>query len=188
MAEKSADRLLDAIETARTNRGFAQLITGLGIPLVGTVAAQTIAEKYQDLGTILGLDHETLRAELGEMYGIGPKIASSVAAYFADRNACAVLNKLQALGVIAKPAEKKMSAAQGPLQGKSFCITGVLNKPRQEVQALIRAAGGEVHERIKQDTSYLVAGDKVGKSKLDAARKRGVTVLSESEFDAMMHN
>jgi DNA ligase (NAD+) len=152
------------------------------------VAAQTIAEKYRDLSTILGLDHETMRAELGDIYGIGPKIAASVAAYFADPKARAILEKLLALGVVAKSVELKTPAPKGALLGKSFCITGVLSQPRQVVQEQIRAAGGEVHERIKQNTNFLIAGDKVGKSKLEAAQKLGVKVLSEGELETMMHD
>ena len=78
------------------------------------------------------------------------------------------------------------SAAGGPFSGSSFCVTGVLSRKRDDVHALIRAAGGEVHDKVKQGTSYLVCGEKVGKSKLDAAKKRGTRVISEAELDAML--
>jgi DNA ligase (NAD+) len=178
--------LLEAIESARTSRGFAQLLTGLGIPLVGSVAAHTIAERYRSIEAIVSLSEQALCAELADIHGIGPKIAGSVASYFADPKARAVLGKLISLGVVAKPPKRKTAAAKGPLQGSSFCITGVLSKPRQQVQELIRAAGGEVHDRVTQDTKYLVAGDKVGKTKLDAAQKRGVTLLSERDLEKML--
>jgi DNA ligase (NAD+) len=186
MAEKSVDNILDAVENARKTRTFAQLLTALGIPLVGAVAASTLAETYRNLEGILERNEEELRMELSDIRGIGPKIASSVASYFADPKARIVLKKLIELGVETSSIKSELTAVEGPLRGASFCITGVLSRPRGEVQKLIRAAGGEVHDRVKQDTTYLVAGENVGKSKTDAAQKRGVKILTERELEMMM--
>ena len=70
--------------------------------------------------------------------------------------------------------------------GLSFCVTGVLSKKREDVHAAIRSAGGEVHDKVKKGTSYLVVGEKVGKAKLDAATKRGAKLINESELEAMI--
>ena len=70
--------------------------------------------------------------------------------------------------------------------GLSFCVTGVLTRKREDVQAAIRGAGGEVHDKVKKGTDYLVVGEKVGKAKLDAATKRGTKLISESELDTMI--
>ena len=77
-------------------------------------------------------------------------------------------------------------AATGPLTGASFCVTGVLSRKREDVHAAIRAAGGVVHDSVKKGTTYLVAGDKVGKSKLDAAKKHGATIIDEAELERMI--
>jgi DNA ligase (NAD+) len=77
-------------------------------------------------------------------------------------------------------------ATEGPLKGSSVCVTGVLSKKREEVHADIRAAGGEVHDGVKKNTTYLVAGEKTGKSKLDQAKKYGTKVLSEAELYALI--
>ena len=187
MGEKSVDNLLASIEEAKVGRTLAQLLTGLGIPLVGGVAATIVAERYGELQALLDQDAASLELELSEIHGIGPKIASSVAAHFADPRQREIAQRLLALGVRAsQPVAQPASAPQGPLTGNSFCVTGVLSRPRPEIHRLIEAAGGEVHDRVKKGTTYLVAGDKVGKSKLTAAEKRGTKVIDEAQLDALI--
>ena len=76
-------------------------------------------------------------------------------------------------------------SSEGPLAGSSFCVTGVFSRKRDDLHADIRARGGTVHDSVKKTTQYLVAGEKVGKSKLDKARKFGVQVISEAELQAL---
>ena len=64
-------------------------------------------------------------------------------------------------------------------------VTGVLTRKREDVHALLRAAGATIHDSVKKDTNYLVAGDKTGKTKLDQARKYGAKVISEEEMDKL---
>jgi DNA ligase (NAD+) len=184
LADKSVDNLLDAVDKAKTSRTFAQLLAGLGVPLVGSVAAKVIAERYGSLPKLLDADPERLREELAQSRGIGPKIADSVARFLADDANRSVLRRLLELGVQAR--EPVVSIAAGPLSGSSFCVTGTLSRPREEIHALIRAAGGQVHDRVGKGTTYLVAGDKVGQAKLTAAEKRGTKVLTEPELEAML--
>ena len=75
---------------------------------------------------------------------------------------------------------------QGPLLGKSPCVTGVLTRKREDVHALLRAAGATIHDSVKKDTSYLVAGEKTGKTKLDQATKYGAKVITEEEMDRLL--
>jgi DNA ligase (NAD+) len=186
MADKSADNLLLAIEKAKHSRTFGQLLFGLGIPHVGSVAAKVIAERYKSLDALLSvaLEPERLRTELSASRGIGPKIADSVASYFADEHNRKVANKLLELGVRARQPEASHEQGQGALCGASFCVTGTLSRPREEIHALIRENGGEIHQRVGKGTTYLVAGDKVGQSKLTAAEKRGTKVITEAELEA----
>jgi DNA ligase (NAD+) len=190
MGERSVDKLLESVDHARTSRTLAQLLSGLGIPLVGSVAARLIAERYRNLRTLLDTPPEQLEAALSEIRGIGPKIAESVKSFFADEVQRATVERLLALGVVAnqpeRSAEEIGAAASGPLAGKSFCVTGTLSRPREEIHALIRAAGGEVHDSVRKGTTFLVAGAKVGQSKLTAAEKRGTKVLTEDELAAML--
>ena len=184
MGEKSVDNVLEAIDRARTGRSLSQLLTGLGIPLVGTVAAQLIAERYGTLQALLATPAETIAEQLDQLHGIGPKIAESVAAYFGDEVNREVARKLIAHGVVAE--QQVVEAAEGPLSGSAFCVTGTLSEPRDAIHEKIRAAGGEVHRSVKKGTTYLVAGAKVGASKLKSADRHGTEVIDEEKLAALI--
>ena len=184
MAQKSVDTVLAAVEEAREARTLVQLLTGLGIPLVGGVAAAAIAERFRTLEALLAATPKEAHAALSEVHGIGPKIAESVERWLSDPEQRAVLEKLVALGVRLKPPAAAVT--EGPLLSMSFCVTGTLSEPREQVHAAIRAAGGQVHERVAKGTTYLLAGDKVGQAKLDAAEKKGTKVIDEATLRAMI--
>jgi DNA ligase (NAD+) len=188
MGEKSVDNLIKSIEQARTGRTFQQLLTGLGIPLVGSVAAGVLAQKYRSLDRLLKVPDNQLKETLGEMHGIGPKIAESVAGFFSNPKERSVLDKLITLGVRTRDIEPSPVAKLGPLHGLSFCITGVLSRPRREIEQMIGLAAGEIHDRVKKGTTYLVTGEKVGASKLNTAKKHGTKVISEGELESMLPN
>jgi DNA ligase (NAD+) len=112
-------------------------------------------------------------------------MVESVAAFVHDPEQRTLMQKLSALGV-GLPQPRAEVAHEGPLKGMSLCVTGVLSKKREEVCADIRAAGGEVHESVKKTTTYLVAGDKTGKSKLEQAKKFGTKVISETDLQRLL--
>lgn len=185
MAAKSADNVIAAIEEARKGRTFDRLITALGIPLVGTVAAKLIAERYGNLRTLLDRSEADIATELAEIHGIGPKMAESVSTYVHDAGNRALMEDLLRNGVVAEQP-KAAAPIEGVLTGSSFCVTGVLSQPREKIHDLIRNAGGDVHTSVKKGTTYLVAGEKVGESKLSGAKKHGTKVISENELLAMV--
>ena len=112
-------------------------------------------------------------------------MADSVVAYLSDPAVRNLLGRLLERGV-SRPQPLPEVAAAGPLAGASFCVTGVLSRKREDVHASIRAAGGTIHDSVRKGTTYLVAGDKVGKSKLDAAKKHGTKVIDEAELAKMI--
>jgi DNA ligase (NAD+) len=181
LAERSAANLVASIAGSKRGRPFDRLITALGIPHVGTTAARTIARVYRDARTLLGADPEALAERLAEEHAIGPKIAESVRAYLAAPQTRGILQGLVDAGVETVAVEAPAVAA-GPLMGRAFCVTGSLSLPRERVHEILRRAGAQIHETVKRDTTDLVAGEKVGKAKLDKARKLGVRVLSEAEL------
>ncbi len=185
MGAKSVDNLLAAIEAARTGRTLARVLTGLGIPLVGEVAARSVAERYGTLRALLDVPPAAVREQLAELHGIGPKLADSVSQWLDEPRHRAVCESLLRLGV---HAEQPAAAprVEGPLSGSSFCVTGVLSRPREQIHATIRAVGGEIHDAVKKGTTYLVAGEKVGATKLDAARKRGTRVIDEAQLETLV--
>jgi DNA ligase (NAD+) len=161
------------------------LLTGLGIDHVGQVAARQLAECAGTLEEMLSWTPEQAREKVGSISGFGPKMVEALVAFLFDEAERELLQKLAARKV-SRPQPQHAVAAVGPLSGSSFCVTGVLSRKREDVHASIRAAGGEVHDKVKKGTSYLVAGEKVGKSKLDSAKKHGAKVIDEPTLEAML--
>jgi DNA ligase (NAD+) len=184
MGEKSAQNVVNSIAASKS-RPLSRLLTGLGIEHVGQVAAAQLAQAAVSLQALVTLEASALGELVGSIAGFGPKMTESVQAYFASEDSRQVLQKLLDLEV-STPEPQPERSSEGPLLGKSFCVTGVLTRKREDVQAAIRGAGGEVHDKVKKGTDYLVVGEKVGKAKLDAATKRGTQLISESELDAMI--
>lgn len=185
MGQKSVDKLLTSLDEARTERTFDSLLTALGIPLVGSVAAALIVEAYPDLPALLSADTQTLRTRLSAMHGIGDKMAESVASFLEDAGHRSVLEKFIALGVTSKVVERVVIEG-GTLEGMSFCVTGKFERKRAEIHAEIEAHGGEVHKSVKKGTTYLLAGESVGKTKTEAAKKRGAKVIGLDEYEALL--
>ena len=173
MGDKSAQNVHASIQRSK-ERTFDRLLCGLGIPQIGQVAARQLAEELVTLEAFLACTPEQVRERVDAIRGFGPKMVDSVVAFAGDEVQRRLMQKLVELGV-GRPQPRHEVAADGPLSGSSFCVTGVLSKKREVVHADIRAAGGEVHDGVKKNTTYLVAGEKTGKSKLDQAKKFGTT-------------
>ena len=86
----------------------------------------------------------------------------------------------------ARAAALKAAVTEGPLVGKSFCVTGVLSRKREDIHAELRAAGARVDDGVKKDTTYLVAGEKTGKAKLEQAKKHGTQVITEAQMEMLL--
>jgi DNA ligase (NAD+) len=186
MGDKSAENVFQSIQRSKS-RTLDRLLCGLGIPQIGQVAAKQLAEEAHTLDRLLqwSEDEAVLREHVDSIHGFGPKMVDSVVAFFKDPVQQALLKKLQEHGV-GTPQPRHEVATAGPLLGQSVCVTGVLTKRREDVHAAIRAAGGEVHDSVKKTTTYLVAGEKTGKSKLDQAKKFGTKVITEAQLDALL--
>jgi DNA ligase (NAD+) len=186
-SDKSAENLIAAIAEAKRVATFSRLLGALSIPHVGGQTAQIIAARHRSFASLLGLLDEkgeaALAEDLAEIEGIGEVIARAVAAFFADPPARAVVEKLRGLGV--DPVEPEVSR-KGPLAGKTLVVTGSLSRPREEVIRSIEAAGGKATGSVSKKTTYLVAGADVGKSKMDAAAKHDVKVITEAELEALL--
>ncbi|HEX6272009.1 MAG TPA: NAD-dependent DNA ligase LigA [Polyangiaceae bacterium] len=184
MGKKSAENVIQSIAASK-ERTLDRLLTGLGIEHVGQVAARQLAEAVGSLDVLLSWKEEEVPERLAGVSGFGPKMVESVRAFLANPVERALLEKLRAHGV-SRPQPKHEVVSDGPLSGLSFCVTGVLTRRREDVHADIRKAGGDVHDKVKKGTSYLVAGDKVGKAKLDGAKKFGAQVIDEAGLDALL--
>ncbi len=173
-AELSAKNLVSAI-AAKKSPSLPRFIYGLGIRHVGVQTAQDLAERF---GSIQALSVATID-DLAGVDGIGKVVAESIVAWFADEDNGTLLSKLSSLGVEAK----HISHANGPLHGKSFVITGSLESMKREAAAeIIRSLGGTFQSSVGKGTTYLVAGGKVGASKLQKAAALGVEVIDEQKL------
>lgn len=184
MGKKSAKNVVDGIAASR-ERPLDRLLCGLGIPHIGQVAAKQLAAETKTLAAMLAMSPAELGERVGHIAGFGPKMVESVVAAFTDPVERALYEKLVAKGV-GREAEVPKVVEGGPLSGKSFCVTGVLSRKREDVHASILAAGGEVHDGVKKTTTYLVAGDKTGQSKRDQAKKYGTEVIDEPRLEALL--
>ena len=172
-ADISAQKLIDAI-AAKKQPPLERFVYGLGIRHVGAQTAIDLVNHFESLDKLAqaGID------ELQSVDGVGVVVAESIVAWFADEDNAALLEKFTLLGVT--PIYK---AKRGELAGKSFVITGTLQSmSRDQAAEKIRALGGTFQTSVGKDTTYLVAGGKVGASKLARAEKYGTKVIDEPTF------
>jgi DNA ligase (NAD+) len=175
LGPKSARNLADAIAGSRT-RGLSRLLNALGIRLVGERAAQLLALRF---GTIDALAAAT-EEEIGQIHGIGPQIAQSVARFFAEPGNRKIIARLRDAGVVM--VEAAVPSGPRPLAGKTFVLTGTLvTLSRDAATELIHRRGGQVVGSVSKKTSYVVVGETPG-SKAEDARRLGVATLDEAAF------
>jgi DNA ligase (NAD+) len=175
LAEKSAQNLVNAIQASK-GRGLARLLNALGIRMVGERVAQLLASRFGTMDRLL----EASEAEIGEIYGIGPQIAQSVAKFFAEPRNRKTIERLREAGV--SMVEEGRQEGEKPLAGKSFVLTGALaSMTRDEVKDLIIKLGGRVIGSVSKKTDYVIAGADPG-SKAQGARRLGIPMLDEAAF------
>ncbi len=170
-AEISAQKLIGAIDDKK-NPELPRFIFGIGIRHVG---AQTAIDLSHAFKSIDGLKRATLD-DLKAVDGVGEIVAESIAAWFADEDNVKLIEKFSEVGV--KP--KYHDTSGGKLSGQNFVITGSLESmSRDEAAEKIRNLGGTFQTSVAKDTTYLVAGGKVGASKLQKANEYGTKVIDE---------
>jgi DNA ligase (NAD+) len=146
---------------------------------VGATAARLLADHFGSIDAIIAASME----ELAAVDGVGEVIARAVRDFFDRPGTALVIEKLRRAGV--RFAEER-SKPIGPLVGKSFVITGTLDKfSREEATERIEALGGKVTSSLSKKTDYLVVGESPG-SKLEKATKLGVMTLDESAFSELV--
>ena len=176
-AEVSARKLVDAIQATKSP-SLERFIFGLGIRHVGAQTAVDLAKSFE---SVSNLQQATLD-QLTAVEGIGTVVAESIVAWFANEDNERLLRKFSELGV--EPRYKK---ASGKLTGKSFVITGTLKSmSRDQVADKIRALGGTFQTAVAKDTTYLVAGGKVGASKLTKAKEYGTKIIDEQDLAELL--
>jgi DNA ligase (NAD+) len=174
-AEKSASNLVAAIAESR-GRPLSRLLFGLGIRHVGSTAAQLLARHFGTLDALADAPEE----EIVAVRGIGAIIARAVVAFFADKSARKLIEKLRRAKV--NFSEPRSVSASGALKGLTVVITGTLpSLSRDRATELIEQAGGRVTSSVSKATNLLLAGAEAG-SKLEKARSLGTDIIDEAEL------
>jgi len=183
MGDRSALNLVDALEKSK-HTTLARFLFALGIRQVGETTAKDLAKHFGNINALMGASEE----QLLEVKDVGPVVARSIAAFFAEAHNREVVEQLIAAGVSFPQSEGAAAAPAGPqpLAGKTLVLTGTLpTLSRDEAKELIEAAGGKVSGSVSKKTSYVIAGEEAG-SKLEKARELGVTILDEAGLQALL--
>jgi len=173
--EISARNLLAAIEASRA-RPFQRVLYALGLPGVGYVTAEALADHFGSIDALHTADPE----QIEEVEGVGPVMAVQIAESLADERTWELVEKLKEKGLRLEQDESERRATGGPLEGMTLVLTGTLPElTREEAGALIKAAGGKVVSSVSKKTDYVVAGENPG-SKLAKAEKFETEILDEA--------
>jgi DNA ligase (NAD+) len=179
MAEKSAQNLLEEIETSKKN-SLARLTYALGIQFVGERTGQLLAEHFSSLEELAAAKEEVLE----EVPEVGPKVAASIVEFFSEAANRQLIKKLNKAGV--HPTAEKRKVKSDKFAGKSFVFTGGLaNRSREEAGEIVQQHGGKVSGSVSKKTDYVVVGTDPG-SKYEKAKELGVTILTEQEFEKLL--
>ncbi len=177
MGDKSSQNLLDALEQSKT-RPYASLLFALGIRHVGISAARLLARHFPDIRDMEQAD----AGQIAAIPGIGPVIAESIANFFHDKENLKLIERLRKAGL-----QMSQPGTEGPkpLAGKTFVFTGGLKRhTRESAEELVARLGGTPSSQVSKKTDYVIAGTDPG-SKYDKAKKLGVKIISEDEFERM---
>ncbi|MCD8172287.1 MAG: NAD-dependent DNA ligase LigA [Alistipes sp.] len=180
LGEKSADNIIRSIENSR-NVPFRRVLYAIGIRFVGESTAKNLAAHFGSLDAIM----TATAGQLAEAEEVGGKITVSILDYFADEKNLTMLSRLRQAGLQFESAQKEFVSDQ--LNGFAFVISGSFQRhSRDELKELIELHGGKNLAAVSSNTDFLLAGERIGPSKLAKAKKLGVAIIDEAEFERMI--
>jgi DNA ligase (NAD+) len=177
LGEKSAVNILKSIDNSR-NVPYQNVLFALGIRHVGETVAKTLAKEFRTIDELINADPEQLKS----VYEIGPKIAGSIIAYFADEENKEIIKRLRSCGIkfSEEPTDIVLS---DKLKGKTIVISGIFYRhTREEYKEIIERHGGKNTSSISSNTTFILAGDDMGPSKKEKAIELNVGIINEEEF------
>lgn len=182
MAEKSAQRILDGLESSK-KVPFERVLFALGIRFVGETVAKTLVKKLHTIENIMIQTEE----QLVEIDEIGGKIAESVVEWFSKEEHLELIQSLKSKGLQFAINEEQLEGHTNKLEGVNIIISGTFEKhSRDELKKLIEKHGGKNVGSISKKTSYMLAGNNIGPSKLEKVNKLGIPMISEDDFLKMI--
>lgn len=182
MGEKSADNIIQGIARSK-EVPYERVLFALGIRFVGETVAKKVAKAFRSIDALAAANLDAL-IHVDE---IGLKIAQSIISYFVDDKNRELVERLRNAGLKLEADEEDLSGHTDILQGKSIVISGVFSRhSRDEYKELIEKHGGKNVGSISKKTSFILAGDNMGPSKLEKARSLGIAIIDENEFLSMI--
>ena len=179
--EVSAQNALEAIELSKA-QPFSRVLFGLNIPDVGWVTAVNLARHFERIDGLVDATQE----EIQEVDGIGPDRAESIAEWFADEQNRSLVTELRELGLRFEIGDEERPK-EGPLTGKTYVVTGTLERwSREQAAAALEAAGAKVTNSVSAKTTALVVGEEPGASKLTKAQRLGVDLIDEKALEKLL--
>lgn len=179
---RTAQRILDGVEASK-KVGFDRVIYALSIPQVGETVSKHLARAVGDIDRLMSMSE----AELTAINDIGPGIAASVTDYFSHAVNREIIERLREAGVTMAMKRDDSVERSTRLEGKSIVVSGVFSlHSRDEYKEMIENNGGKNVGSVSKKTSFILAGENMGPSKLEKAQKLGVPVVSEQEFLDML--
>lgn len=179
---RTAQRILDGVEASK-NVGFDRVIYALSIPQVGETVSKHLARAVGDIDRLMSMSE----AELTAINDIGPGIAASITDYFSHAINREIIERLREAGVTMAMTRDDSVERSTRLEGKSIVVSGVFSlHSRDEYKEMIENNGGKNVGSVSKKTSFILAGENLGPSKLEKAQKLGVPVVSEQEFLDML--
>lgn len=179
---RTAQRILDGVEASK-NVGFDRVIYALSIPQVGETVSKHLARAVGDIDRLMSMSE----AELTAINDIGPGIAASITDYFSHAVNREIIERLREAGVTMAMKRDDSVERSTRLEGKSIVVSGVFSlHSRDEYKEMIENNGGKNVGSVSKKTSFILAGENMGPSKLEKAQKLGVPVVSEQEFLDML--
>ena len=176
--EKSARKIVDAIEQSK-NVPFERVVFALGIRMVGETTAKLLARRFRNIDNL----RQATVEQLMEVDGVGEVIAVNVVSYFRDEKNIRIVDRLIDYGLQMSIAKEQEARKGNELEGMNVVISGVFaHHSRDEYKLMIEQHGGKNVSSISGKTTFVLAGDNMGPSKLQKAQKLGVKIVSEEEF------
>lgn len=180
--ERSAQRFLESVQES-LNVPFYKVLFALGIRHVGETTAKSLANHFGNIESIMSASFE----ELLEVGDIGEIVARSISEYFTNDSNRRIIRELEGYGVSMRSGNN-LNIKSEKLKEKTIVISGNFSISREELKRIIEENSGKNSSSVSASTSFIVAGDKAGPSKLEKARKLGISVLSEDDFFSFINN
>lgn len=182
MAEKSAQNIVAGIETSK-QMPFEKVLFALGIRFVGETVAKKLAKHFKSIDNLLKATTE----ELVAVDEIGDRIAESVVNFSSDVSNIELIDRLKSYGVQLEISQEVLEQTSIKFEGKVFVVSGVFSIfSRNELKQSIEDNGGKVTSSISKKTSFVVAGENMGPSKLAKAESLGIPIISEDDYQTML--